>query len=200
MREFVVRARQAPVDPAAFLASVGKEPHVEYLAQMFMDGMFVSKGHREDTVLTFTLERSPDYSRSLCIDGRTLGSLGGLTERALLETFADALKLGSGLGKEETIVTDSGIAVSTVSFERLVKDKAQTRPVYVLDKKGTDIREAVIDDDPVFVMTDHIPMPRKTFKSLRRQGVEGVSLGPAMLRTSQCLVLIHNELDRRGPF
>lgn len=197
MREFVIRARQAPVDPAGFLASIGGEPHVEHLAQMVINGMFVSKGHREDSILTLVLEKTPDYSRALTLDGRTLGSLAGLNERALLETLADALASGRGLGKEETSVADSGISVSTTSFEHLVKAKAQAGPVYALDRKGADIRDVPLGENPVFVMTDHIPMPRKTFKSFARLGVEKLSVGPVMLHTSQCLVVIHNELDRR---
>lgn len=197
MREFVVRARQAPVDPDAFLASVGKEPHVEYLAQMVLNAMFISRGHRQDTLLTLVLEKSPDYSRALCLDGRTLGSLSGLHEHSLLQTLADALSAGRGLAKEQTIVAESGISVSTTSFEHLVKEKALAGSVHALDRKGKDIREAAFGDNPVFVMTDHIPMPRKTFKSLSRLGVEKVSVGPVMLHTSQCLVLVHNELDRR---
>ncbi len=199
MREFIIRARKAPVDPHRFMAGVGREPHVEYLAQMVVNGLFVSKGHRENTVLTLVLENSPDYSRSLNLDGRVLGSLDGLDEQTLLETLADALACGRGLGREASIVADNGIGVRTISFEHLVKEKAmEARPLYLLDRKGTDIREVDLADDPVFVMTDHVPMPKKTFKSLARLGARGVSVGPIMLYTAQCLVLVHNELDRRG--
>ncbi|MBD3645859.1 MAG: tRNA (pseudouridine(54)-N(1))-methyltransferase TrmY, partial [Pseudomonadales bacterium] len=66
-----------------------------------------------------------------------------------------------------------------------------------LDRKGTDLREQEPGPNPVFLLTDHIPMPKKTFKSLDRRGVAKVSVGPVMLHASQCLVLIHNELDRR---
>ena len=51
--------------------------------------------------------------------------------------------------------------------------------------------------DAVFLLTDHIPMPRKTFKSMQRQGVSRIALGPVMLQASQCISIIQNELDRR---
>ena len=34
MREFLIRARKAPVDPERFLCNVGEKSHVEYLAQV----------------------------------------------------------------------------------------------------------------------------------------------------------------------
>lgn len=196
-REFVIRARRAPVDPHHFLADVGAEPHVEYLAQMIVSGLFVAQGHREDTRLTLVLEHSPDFSRSLVLDGACLGNLDGLDETAVLETLADALAAARGLGKDESVMAESGIEIRAMSFEHLVKEKAGEGSLYVLDRKGTDIRDVNFGERPVFLMTDHIPMPKKTFKSLARLGAEKVSVGPVMLHTAQCLVLLHNELDRR---
>jgi tRNA (pseudouridine54-N1)-methyltransferase len=41
-------------------------------------------------------------------------------------------------------------------------------------------------------------MPAKTFHTLERLGAIKVTLGPTMLFASQCVVLIHYELDRRS--
>jgi len=198
VREFIIRARKAPVDAGKFLDSVGRGAHVEYLAQIILNSLFISRGHREDTVLTLVLEDSPDFSRAITMAGNTLGSLQGMNEDALLQTCASALRAAKGLGKEQSVTCDNGIEVRTISFERLVKEKAAINSVYMLDRKGTDIRETTIVADPVFLLTDHIPMPRKTFKSLARLGVEKLSLGPVMLHASQCISVIHNELDRQS--
>ncbi|MFT6909916.1 MAG: tRNA (pseudouridine54-N1)-methyltransferase [Oleiphilaceae bacterium] len=40
-------------------------------------------------------------------------------------------------------------------------------------------------------------MPKKSFNSLKRLGTQHINLGPKMLFASQCVVLIHNELDMR---
>ena len=196
MREFIIRARKAPVDAGKFLDSVGAGAHVEFLAQIMINALFISKGHRENTSLTLVLEDSPDFSRAITIAGNSFGSLPGMNEDALLQTCASALRAAENLGKEQSIACDNGIIVRTISFERLVKEKSETCPVYMLDRKGDDIREAVLPADPVFLLTDHIPMPKKTFKSLARQGVKKLSLGPVMLHASQCISIIHNELDR----
>ena len=54
-------------------------------------------------------------------------------------------------------------------------DKTEQHPVYLLSKSGADIRELDIDQSCVFVMTDHTPMPKKTFSSMARQGVVKVA-------------------------
>ncbi len=196
MREFILRARKAPVKPEKFLDAVGTGAHVEYLAHNIINALFVSKGHRQDTILTIVLEDSADFSRALTFDGRTLGSLTGLHEKALLGVCASALRASIGLGKAGSIISEHGIAVRTISFEHLVKEKADGRRIFILDRKGQDVQSVEMPDDPVFILTDHIPMPKKTFNSLARLGVEKLSLGTLMLHASQCITLLHGKLDR----
>ena len=144
MPEFIVRARKASTDAQQFLAAVGAGAHVEYLAQMIVSALFISKGHRQDTRLSLVLEDSADYSRSITLDGAVLGDLGGTTEAALLQLIANGLQLGRSLGKEESIVTAAGLMVTAISFEHLVKAKLETHAVFLLDPKGEDIRTAEI--------------------------------------------------------
>jgi tRNA (pseudouridine54-N1)-methyltransferase len=42
-----------------------------------------------------------------------------------------------------------------------------------------------------------MPMPKKSFGTLERLGAEEISLGSTMLFASQCVLLLHNELDYR---
>lgn len=195
-RQFLIRARKAPVDPVRFRQSVGHSGHVEYLTQIIINALLVSKGHRSDTRLSLVLEESSDFSRTVTIDGASLGSLAGWHEAALLELLASTLEMGRKLQKEESIQAAEGIWVQAISFERTIGERNQT--LVILDRKGTDIRDVVLPENPLFVMTDHIPMPKKALRHLARLGAVPVSLGPVMLHASQCITLIHNELDRRG--
>jgi tRNA (pseudouridine54-N1)-methyltransferase len=195
MRKFLIRARNTPVDAAAFGKGIGGDVHVEYLVQVVQQALLISKGHRADTIITLVLEHSADYSRAINIDGRCLGSLAGWHETALVTLLADILSAGSGLAKEESLVYGEGLTVSATSFERLLPEAPR---LFILDRKGSDIREVADLDDALFVMTDHIPMPKNTLKHLSRLGAKTLSLGPTMLHTSQCISVIHNELDRRA--
>lgn len=197
MRTFVLRARATPTDSRALLASVGGEAHTEILAHTLMNAIFVAQSHRPDVVVYLVLESTRDFSRTIRFDANAMHDIGGFAERALLGKIAKALDASVGMGKEETRPVESGVIVRTVSFERLVQGLAEDHELYVMDRKGTSIREHVFEGNPCFLLTDHIPMPKKTFHSLERLGAKKIALGSKMLFASQCVVLIHYELDQR---
>jgi tRNA (pseudouridine54-N1)-methyltransferase len=195
MRTFVVRARSAPVDGQGLLAAVGKDAHSEILAHTLMNALFVAQSHRADVHVHLVLERTADYSRTISINANEIGELGGFHERALLARVASALDASRGMVKEESRPVEPGIIVRTISFEKLIQELAADHQLFVMDKRGAPIRKTKFGANTCFVLTDHIPMPRKSFNSLERLGAERITVGPKMLFASQCVVLIHNELD-----
>ena len=197
MRTFVLRARAAPTDSAKLLAGVGQEAHTEILAHTLMNAIFVAQSHRPDVVVYLVLESTQDYSRTIRVEASAMHDIGGFNEQALLGKVAKALDASRGMGKEEERPVESGVTVRTISFERLVQQLAEDHQLFVMDRKGTPIREQAFDGNPCFLLTDHIPMPKKTFGSLDRLGATRITLGRTMLFASQCVVLIHHELDQR---
>jgi tRNA (pseudouridine54-N1)-methyltransferase len=197
MRTFVLRARAAPTDSQKLLASVGKDAHTEILAHTLMNAVFVAQSHRPDVVVYLVLESTQDYSRTIRFEPDAMHDIGGFDERALLGKIAKALDASRGMGKEEARDVESGVSVRTVAFERLVQELAADHQLFVMDRKGTPIREQAFEGNPCFLLTDHIPMPKKAFNSLERLGAKKITLGSKMLFASQCVVLIHHELDQR---
>ena len=197
MRTFVLRARAAPTDSKALLASVGKDAHAEILAHTLMNAIFVAQSHRPDVVVYLVLESTADFSRTIRFEANAMHAIGGFHEQALLGKIAGALDASKGMGKEETRPVEPGVTVRTVSFERLVQQLAADHQLFVMDRKGVPIRGHAFQDNPCFLLTDHIPMPKKTFHSLDRLGATRLTLGPTMLFASQCVVLIHHALDQR---
>ena len=197
MRTFVLRARAAPTDSQKLLASVGKDAHAEILAHTLMNAIFVAQSHRPDVTVYLVLESTQDFSRTSRFDGNALHEIGGFDERALLGKIAKALDASRGMGKEDARPVESGVTVRTLSFERLVQELAEDHQLFIMDRKGTSIREQVFEGNPCFLLTDHIPMPKKTIPGLERLGAKKISLGSKMLFASQCVVLIHYELDLR---
>jgi len=197
MRTFVLRARAAPTDSARLLASVGQEAHTEILAHTLMNAIFVAQSHRADVVVHLVLESTQDYSRAIRFEASAMHDIGGFDERSLLGKVARALDASRGMGKEEERPVEAGVTVRTISFERLVQQLAEDHQLFVMDRKGKPIREQAFAGNPCFLLTDHIPMPKKTFHSLDRLGATRITLGRTMLFASQCVVLIHHELDQR---
>ena len=197
MRTFVLRARAAPTDSQKLLAGVGQEAHPEILAHTLMNAIFVAQSHRAEVVVYLVLESTQDFSRTIRFEADAMHDIGGFDERSLLAKVARALDASRGMGKDEARPVESGVTVRTTSFERLVQELAEDHQLFVMDPKGTPIREQAFADNPCFLLTDHIPMPKKSFNSLERLGTRHISLGPTMLFASQCVVLIHHYLDLR---
>lgn len=197
MRTFVLRARAAPTDSQKLLAGVGREAHTEILAHTLMNAIFVAQSHRPGVTVYLVLESTPDFARTIRFDTDALRDFGGFDEQSLLGKVATALDASTGMGKEESRAVEPGVTVRTISFEKLAQELAQAHPMFVMDPRGKPIREQAFDDNPCFLLTDHVPMPRKTFHTLDRLGATKITLGPTMLFASQCVVLIHHELDQR---
>ena len=197
-RAFVLRARAAPTDSGKFMEGVGQEAHTEILAHTLMNSLFVAQSHRRDVVVHLVLESTRDFSRTISIDANEIGHIGGFHEAALLALIAKALAASEGMGKEQTRAVQAGVSVRTMSFEALVKELSADYSLFVMDKKGEPVHDNAFDGPVCFLLTDHIPMPKKSFNSLKRLGAQHISLGPKMLFASQCVVLIHNALDLQG--
>ncbi len=196
MRTFVLRARAAPTDSQKLWESVGKDAHTEILAHTLMNAIFIAQSHRPDVVVYLVLESTRDFSRTIRFDINAMHEIGGFDERSLLTKVAKALDASRGMGKEETRPVESGVGVQTLSFEKLVQGLAEDHQLFLMDRKGTPIGEQRFADNPCFLLTDHIPMPKKTIPGLERMGAKRITLGPTMLFASQCVLLIHHALDQ----
>ena len=190
MIHFVVRCRKTPVDPSQFRASLGRDAHVEFIPAMIINALFVASGHRPDSRLHLVFEKSQDFSRVLSFHGDDLGDLGGLTERALLDSCAVALAAGSSLAKDGMTMAKNGVRVSALSFERLLDELSETLPGYLLDPKGQSLQAIAPVEDGVFVLSDQLVMPKNSRKGLVRKGFLPVSLGKTVLFASQCISVI----------
>lgn len=84
------------------------------------------------------------------------------------------------------------------SFLEVVEElKNDGKQIFILDKKGKDIRESKINDECVFILGDQEGLPQKELKRLKEMS-EKVSIGPNTYFASQVVAIVNNELDRRG--
>jgi len=79
------------------------------------------------------------------------------------------------------------------SIDDLEKEGAT---IFVLDEKGEDIRKVEIPENPVFILGDHLGLPPKEMKRLKKTAVP-ISIGPKTYFASQVVAIVNNELDRR---
>ncbi len=197
MRLFVIRARKGKTDADKVLAQVGSKAHFEIIAHTLANAFYFSNGIRSDIEVYVVLDSSPDFSRTLKFSSNNGLSFPGFHEQAILEVISAALARGNNVAKDAIMAVAPGIEIYGFGFEVLMKKLQEQYPIYLLDKKGEDIRSINFEQHGVFVLSDHLPLPKNNITALERQGATKISLGRKMLFASQCIVLIHNELDRQ---
>lgn len=195
MRTFIIRARKGSTRAEQVRAQIGTKEHFEVVAHSVINAFFVSNGFRQDVEVYIVLDSSEDFPRTIKLSSSEGLSISGFHEEAVLELVEKALKNSQGLKKDETMQIAPGLQISGFGFEKLVRQLLETRPVYLLDRKGQDVRSVEFETDPVFILSDHLPMPKNSVKGLKRHGLKAISLGKKMLFASQCVVLIHYLLD-----
>jgi tRNA pseudouridine-54 N-methylase len=92
--------------------------------------------------------------------------------------------------------THPGITTSKTGFEALLKVKAETAKVYVLEEGGKDIAHAELPENCVFVLGDHVGLPKKAEVYALRYG-EKISLGKQPYLAAYCITILNYLLDRQ---
>ena len=196
MRDFILRARKGPSTSEFSLDALPKMCHLEIVAHCVANAVFYSLNLRSSVRIHIVLDGPSDPPKIVRIESDRLGSLDGFDEKALTGVLREALKAGEGLLLHQERESRRGVFVAKRSFESLVRQQAAIGPMFVLQKRARDIRELEFSNTSTFVFSDHLSMPKKTDKFLLRLGAVSISVGPKMLFASQCITLVHNELDR----
>ena len=197
MRTFVIRARKGTTRADKIKSQVGSGEHFEIIAHTLANAFYYSKGMRTDVEVYVVLDSAQDFPRTLKFSSNEGLSFPGFHEQAFLDTIFAALSKGSPVLKGQTMTLAPGIQIAGYGFDVLMKELQEQRPIYLLNKKGDDVRDISLAQNGVFVLSDHLPMPKNSIKGLERRGLTKISLGKKMLFASQCVVLVHHELDRQ---
>ena len=92
-----------------------------------------------------------------------------------------------------------GVFIEKKSFLKVVEEfEKQGKEIFILDKKGEDIRKLETKDleDAVFILGDQDGLPEKELRRLKKTS-KLVNVGPKMYFASQVVAVLNNELDRR---
>ena len=200
MRYFIMRARKGATSSQGVRKTMGYPHHFEVIAHSLISALLVSKQTRNDVVFYAVMEGAPHAPVTIRFDSGRMESLGGFNEEAVIILFEKAMSGAGSLIKGDSQEVLPGISIEKISFEALIKELVSRMPLFMLNKKGKDIRSTnlslILKNQGGFILTDHIPMQKKTYSLMKRLGVKEISLGPVMLFAAHCISIIHNELDR----
>jgi tRNA (pseudouridine54-N1)-methyltransferase len=184
LREFLLYSRMGKTD--ANWNSLHDAGRLDIVYECIVTSLFLSHGLRRDVIFNAVLNGPPKPPMHLQIDGAELFDV-----RTDLETwYAIFKKMLSGK-------THPGITITKSSFEALLKAKAETRHIYVLEEGGKDVAEIEFDQNPLLVLGDHVGLPKKVETFALRFG-EKISLGKQPYLAASCINVLNYLLDRQA--
>lgn len=153
--------------------------------ECIVTSLFLSHGIRREVTFHAILNGPPNPPLHIKIDGGKLYDV-----RTDVNTWLQILRKIIA-GKPHP-----GITVNKTSFESLIKTEAQSSQVYVLEEGGRNVAEVELAKDAVFVLGDHVGLPRNVERFALRFG-EKISLGRQPYLAASCINIINYLLDKQ---
>lgn len=183
MREFVLYSRMGRTD--SNWTNLHDAGRLDIVYECIIASLFLSHAIRKDTAFHAILNGPPRPPVHLEINGVTLHDVR-TDQKTWEKIFKKVLS-----GKEHP-----GIRLSKTSFETLIKAKAEKSQIYVLEEGGKDIFRCDIGENSVFVLGDHVGLPKKVETFALRFG-EKISLGKKPYLAATCITILNYTLDRK---
>ena len=191
MAEFIYYSKSAVTAGNFIKDNLMEAGRMDIAINVLISAFFLSHDIRKDTKLHLLFDGPPnppvhiliEYDKDLQISKK---DVAGLIKRILYKAPKETGKVVNVL---------PGCFVEKKSFEALVNElNEQGKNIYLLDKKGEDIRKIKIKGNEVFLLGDQDGFPNDKRHLLKR--IDKITVSPKMLFASQVLTIVHNEIDR----
>jgi len=186
MIEFVLYSRLGRTDSR--FRNLHDAGRLDIVYECVVASLFLSHAIRKNVVFHAMLSGPPSPPLHLMMEGATLYDVR--TDERTWERI-----LRKVLGGQ----THPGISVEKTSFEALLKTKAEAphTALYVLEEKGRDVFEMELSENAVFVLGDHIGLP-KTVEDFALRYAEKISLGKRPYLATSCITILNFLMDRKA--
>ena len=180
-REFILFSRLGKTNSA--FGNLHDAGRLDIVYECIVTSLFLSHGIRRDVTFHAVLNGPPNPPLHIQIDGSTVYDV-----RTDVDTWQQILR------KVIAGKSHPGISVDKTGFEALLKKESQSHSVYVLEEGGKNIAETEIADNAIFVLGDHVGLPKKAETFALRYG-EKISLGKQPYLAASCITVINYLLD-----
>lgn len=189
MKEFILYARKAVTSPDFLLDDLpGSGGRMDLVARCICNALWISHDLRRDSCIHVVACGRPNPPVVISFYGDRLRGVSP-DERNIAAWIKGVLALKR---------KNPGIKIRKLSFQQLIEELAAGgKALYTLHEKGTDISEVKLKANPVFILGDHIGLPREEEKFVERFEHEKISLGTISYLSSQCITVLHYELDKK---
>lgn len=183
-RQFILLSRSGETDSS--FKNLHDAGRLDIAYECIVTSLFLSHGLRRDVIFHAILNGPPKPPLHLQIDGAKLYDV-----RTDIDTWQQIFRKTLA-GKPHP-----GVTVDKTSFEVLLRTQAESRKVYVLEEGGENVADLQLAEDAVFVLGDHVGLPRNVERFALRFG-EKVSLGKQPYLAASCITIINYLLDYKA--
>jgi tRNA (pseudouridine54-N1)-methyltransferase len=182
MYEFVLFSRKGHTNGQfSNLVAGGR---LDIVCQCILTSIFRSHSHRHDVKFHAFLSGPPKPPLHLTVDGDSVFDVR-TDERTWEKIFRKVLDGG----------VHPGIGVKKESLQAFIRGKAvKGIDIFILEERGKDIAKIDFSESAVFILGDHIGLPKKDEKFLLKFG-EKISLGKQRYLAASCIDIINYNLD-----
>jgi len=193
MRHFVYFSASASTSGKALASGdLMKAGRMDIAIHSFIQAVFLSKDFRKDVVFHFVFYGMPDPPKHIEIKINSKSDISKKDVGNLIKKILYKYK------KDEKKEILPGCFIEKKSFQKVVEELEEAgNNIFILDKRGENIRKVKLGKNSVFVIGDQEGFPKKELKRLKKIA-KPISIGPKMYFASQTVAVLNNELDHRG--
>jgi len=197
MREFIYFSKKAPTAGKLIGKDLTKSGRLDIAIHSLIAAFFLSEAIRTDVKFHLVFAGPPDPMKHLeikpVLEGETGVNKIYLNKKNVSKIIKKMLyKYKKGERKE----VFPGYWIEKKDFLKLIRELSESgRNIYLLDRKGQDIRSVKIEKDPIFILGDHEGLSKKEIKALKKLSTP-VTIGKRTYFASHSLAIVNNELDR----
>jgi len=183
MREFLLYSRIGRTD--THWTNLHDAGRLDIVYECIVTSLFLSHSLRRNVNFNAILNGPPKPPINLRINGAELYDV-----RTDIDTWHTIIK------KTLNNKPHPGITAAKTSFEALLKEKAETNQIYILEERGKNVAKIELVDNPLFVLGDHVGLPKNAERFALRYG-EKISLGKQPYLAASCITVLNYLLDQQ---
>lgn len=191
MREFIYFSSSAPTT-GNFPEDLREAGRLDIACHFIINAFFVSHAIRKAKLhLVFYGKPDPPKHIELSVTEKNKEFFSKKDVSGLIRKMLYSYKKGKKVEVLESCF------IEKKSFSELVEElKKEGKEIYILDKKGDNIKNVEIKKNSVFIFGDHEGLPKKEIKKIKKIAKK-ISLGKVTYLASQALTILQYELDQR---
>lgn len=194
MRYFVVMGHRAATTGDFKLDDIaGGAGRLDILIRCVNSAFFLSHDLRKDTEIYLVLGGGADAPKTVRMVGSELRYLNP-DERSTASLIRNALlkKITEG-----EMHSSPGIYVSRMSFAQVLDHLSEKGSLVYLKEDGEPSGGFAFPENPVFVLSDNKDLTEEEEQCLLSKSPSKINIGPHSLHADHCMIIVHNEMDRR---